>query len=132
MPLQIEIQSGKIVGIYPYGSKKVDVDYKDKRIVPGFYDVHTHGYEGYDSTGGNNTGLLRWMKALPKEGVCGFLPTTVTQSHDVLLNSLKNIAKVKKQKNKGAEILGIHFEGPYINKNYKGAQPEEYIVKGTI
>lgn len=132
MPLQIEIKSGKIVGIYKYGSKKVDVDYKDKRIVPGFYDVHTHGYEGYDSTDGKETGLIKWMKSLPKEGVCGFLPTTVTESHDVLMKALKKLAKLKKQKNKGAEILGIHFEGPYINKKYKGAQPEEYIIKGSI
>ena len=132
MKAQIEIKGGKIVEIYPYGEKKVDVDYKRQRIVPGFYDIHTHGYLGFDSTEGDESGLVKWMEHLPKEGVCGFCPTTVTQSHDVLVKALKKLAKVKKKKIKGAEILGIHFEGPYINKRYKGAQPEEYIVKPSI
>ena len=39
---------------------------------------------------------------------------------------------MKKEDPEGAQILGIHFEGPYIDVTYKGAQPEEYIVKGTV
>ena len=37
---QVEVEEGKIVNIYPYGEKDVDEDYGDKRIVPGFIDVH--------------------------------------------------------------------------------------------
>lgn len=40
---QIEVEDGKIANIYPYETKPVDKDYGDKRIVPGFIDVHTHG-----------------------------------------------------------------------------------------
>ena len=36
----IEMENGKIKGVYPYGTKEVDVDYGDKRIVPGFLDIH--------------------------------------------------------------------------------------------
>ena len=43
---QIEIEDGKIKGIYKYGQYPVDKDFGDLRIVPGFYDVHTHGYLG--------------------------------------------------------------------------------------
>ena len=131
-PAQIEINGDKIVSIYPYGTKKVNKDYGDKRIVPGFYDVHTHGYHGYDTTAGGEKGLKKWIKDLPLEGVCGFCPTTLTQSHKTLKKAVTEVAKVKKTNPKGAEILGIHFEGPYLDVKYKGAQPEEYIVKGTV
>ncbi len=129
---QIEIKQGKIQAIYPYGTKKVDIDYKNLRIVPGFYDIHTHGYLGFDSTLGSEKGLRKWAKDLPKEGICGFCPTTVTQSPTVLEKALKQIVKVKKKKPSGAKILGIHLEGPFINVKYKGAQPEEYIIKPSI
>ena len=132
MPAQVEIKNGKIENIYAYGSKKANKDYGDLRIVPGFYDVHTHGYFGYDATAGGDKGLKRWIKDLPSEGLCGFCPTTLTQSHDTLKKAVANIARVKKTNPKGAEILGIHFEGPYLDVKYKGAQPEEYIVKGTV
>ena len=42
VPAQVEMDGGKIVGIGPYGAKPVDQDYGDKRIVPGFIDIHSH------------------------------------------------------------------------------------------
>jgi len=129
---QVEIEDGKISNIYPYATKEVDKDYGDLRVVPGFYDVHTHGYFGYDTTAGGDDGLKKWAKDLPSEGVCGFCPTTLTQSHDTLKKAVANVARVKKENIEGAEILGIHFEGPYLDVKYKGAQPEAYIVKGTV
>ena len=132
MAVQIEIDKGKIVGIYKYNSKPVDEDYGDLRIVPGFYDVHSHGYLNYDTTAGGKDGLKRWLKDLPLEGVCGICPTTLTQSHDVLKKAVSEVNEVKKENPEGAKILGIHFEGPYLDVKYKGAQPEEYIVKANI
>lgn len=45
---------------------------------------------------------------------------------------MANVAKVMEDGYEGAEILGIHFEGPYLDMVYKGAQPEQYIVKPTV
>lgn len=129
---QVEIEDGKIASIYPYAFKNVDYDYGDNRIVPGFYDIHTHGYDGWDTNDATPEGLHHWLKEIVKEGVCGLCPTTITQSHEILSNALKNVAKVYEEKPEGAEILGIHFEGPYLDMHYKGAQPEEYIIKGTV
>ena len=66
------------------------------------------------------------------EGVTAFLATTITQSVDVLTNAVANVAKVMEDGYEGAEILGIHFEGPYLDMKYKGAQPEQHIVKPTM
>lgn len=127
-PLQIEIKDEKIIRIYPYGTKEVTVDYGNCRIVPGFIDIHTHGAYGFDTNDANPEGLRDWMKRIPEEGVTGILPTTVTQMPDVLTAAVSNVAKVVSEGYEGAEILGIHFEGPYLDMEYKGAQPPQAIA----
>lgn len=128
----IDIQDGKIVDILPYGSKTPDVDYGDKRIVPGFLDIHCHGAFTFDTNDANEEGLRNWTKNIVSEGVTSLLATTITQSEEVLTKAVANVAKVMKEGYEGAEILGIHFEGPYLDMKYKGAQPEQHIVKPTI
>ena len=128
----IEMNDGKITGVFPYGTKEVDVDYGDKRIVPGFIDIHCHGAFGFDTNDANEEGLRAWTKGIVTEGTTALLATTITQSEEVLTNAVANVAKVMEEGYEGAEILGIHFEGPYLDMIYKGAQPEQHIVKGTI
>ena len=128
----IATENGKITDILPYGSKPVDVDYGDKRIVPGFLDIHCHGAFEFDTNDANEEGLRNWTKNIVSEGVTGFLTTTITQSEEVLTKAVANVAKVMEDGYEGAEILGIHFEGPYLDMVYKGAQPEQYIVKPTV
>ena len=132
MEAQLEVENGKIQKVLGYNEKAVDVDYGDKRIVPGFIDIHTHGAYGFDTNDAEPQGLRNWMKHIPEEGVTGICPTTITQSEEVLTKALKNVANVVEEGYEGAEILGIHFEGPYLDQVYKGAQPEQYIVKPTI
>ena len=128
----IATENGKITDILPYGSKPVDVDYGDKRIVPGFLDIHCHGAFEFDTNDANEEGLRNWTKNIVSEGVTGFLATTITQSEEVLTKAVANVAKVMEDGYEGAEILGIHFEGPYLDMVYKGAQPEQYIVRPTV
>lgn len=129
---QLEIEDGKIKNVLAYGDKPVDKDYGEKRIVPGFIDIHTHGAYGWDTNDATEDGLRHWMKHIPEEGVTGILPTTITQSEEVLTAAVKNVAKVVKDGYEGAEILGIHFEGPYLDMVYKGAQPEQHIKKPNV
>lgn len=129
---ELDIRDGKIADILPYGSRPADVDYEDLRIVPGFLDIHCHGAYGFDTNDANEEGLRNWTKNVVSEGVTGFLATTITQSEEVLTKAVANVAKVMEDGYEGAEILGIHFEGPYLDMVYKGAQPEQHIVKPTI
>ena len=132
IPAAIEMNDGKITGVFPYGTKEADVDYGDKRIVPGFIDIHCHGAFGFDTNDANEEGLRAWTKGIVTEGTTALLATTITQSEEVLTKAVANVAKVMEEGYEGAEILGIHFEGPYLDMVYKGAQPEQHIVKGTI
>ncbi len=129
---QIEVNDQKIVGIYAYGTHPADVDYGMNRILPGFIDVHCHGAYGFDTNDAKEDGLRYWVRNVVDEGVTSLLPTTITQSEEVLTNALKNVAKVVADGYEGAEIVGIHFEGPYLDMTYKGAQPHQYIVKPTV
>ena len=132
VPAAIEVNDGRITAILPYGTKDVDDDYGDKRIVPGFMDIHCHGAYEFDTNDANEDGLRYWAEHIVSEGVTSFLATTITQSVEVLTNAVTNVANVMESGYDGAEILGIHFEGPYLDMKYKGAQPDQYIVKPTI
>lgn len=131
-PAQLELEDGIIKEIYPYNEKEVTKDYGDLKILPGFIDIHCHGAYGFDTNDADPEGLRKWTKGIVDEGVTSFLATTLTQSEEVLTNAVSNVAKVVEEGYEGAEILGIHFEGPYLNKAHKGAQPEEYCVKPDI
>lgn len=132
IPAQLEVTGEKISRIYAYGEKTADTDYGNARLVPGFIDVHTHGAYGYDTNDGTPEGLRHWMRHIPEEGVTAILPTTVTQMPNVLTAAVANVAAVIDEGYEGAEILGIHFEGPYLDMEYKGAQPPEAIAKASV
>lgn len=129
---QLEIEEGKIVTIWPYNTKQVDKDYVDHRILPGFIDTHCHGAFAFDTNDADEEGLVRWLKQIPQEGVTALCPTTITQSEEVLTKALQKVAEVADKNPEGAQIVGIHLEGPYLCTLYKGAQPEKYIVMPDI
>lgn len=133
LPLIIEIKDEKITNIYDYNDKKnVDYDFLNNRIFPGFIDIHTHGAYGFDTNDAEEEGLKTWAEKLPEEGVTSFLPTTITQKEEVLIKALENIKKVANSNYKGAEILGVNFEGPYLDEEKRGAQPLNCLQKPDI
>lgn len=131
-PMQIEIENRSIKAIYPYGTRPVTEDYADHKVLPGFIDIHTHGAYGYDTNDGEPEGLRHWCEHIPEEGVTSFLPTTVTQHQDVLLHALQVTSDIMEEEYAGAEMLGIHFEGPFLDMEYKGAQPPEAIAEPSV
>lgn len=132
IPAIIEITGEKITNIYPYKTKRVDIDYGNKRILPGLIDIHCHGAFGFDTNDANPEGLRNWTKNIVSEGVTAFCPTTITQSEAILEDAVTNVADVISEGYEGAEILGIHLEGPFLSKEFKGAQPEEYIIEPSL
>ncbi len=127
--IEIENESIKRIGDY---KEDADMDYGDLRIVPGFIDIHCHGAYGFDTNDANLEGLRNWTQRIVEEGVTSFLCTTITQSYDVLSKAVQNVAEVCEKGYEGAEILGIHLEGPYLSKDYKGAQPEQFIKDADV
>ncbi|WGS63942.1 N-acetylglucosamine-6-phosphate deacetylase [Marinitoga aeolica] len=99
---------------------KKDNNYYDYILMPGFVDTHTHGYMGVDFMNAPKEDLKRWAELNFSHGVTKFYPTTVSASKKQLKEIVNNFQSI-------LSISGIHLEGPYINKEKKGAQNEAYI-----
>ncbi len=107
----------------------------DLYLIPGLIDLHIHGAMGFDVMDGSREALSQISQALVKQGTTAYLATTMTESEEKISQALQNIADFKKNKNSkitGAEILGVHLEGPFISPNRMGAQNPEFIKKPDI
>ena len=127
-PAQIEVEDGKIKALYDYNKKSADEDYGDLWILPGFIDIHTHGWNKADSNKPTLDDLKRWQKHMPHEGVTSFLATTSTQSRENNLKAFPILKEAIEHQGEGAEIVGINVEGNYIDFKCRGAQNKDYIV----
>lgn len=97
-------------------------------VIPGFVDVHIHGYKGFDTSDGNKSGIENIAKALTSNGVTAWCPTTMTVSMEDIQTALDQIGELM-QGGEGARVLGANVEGPFINPEKKGAQSAEFVKK---
>lgn len=121
------VEDGKIKS---FEEKEGQLELDEKYIViPGFIDRHIHGANGSDAMYPNLEDIRNICKTVASEGVSSFLPTTMTQTKENICAALNNIKEyIEKENDKGAYVLGVHLEGPFISPKYKGAQLEECII----
>ena len=97
-----------------------------KLLGPGWIDIHIHGARGYDVMDGSQQALAAIADFKHKQGVTGFLATPLTAGPDKLARVLQNIRKYTRE-NPGSNLLGVHLEGPFLNREKAGAQNPEHI-----
>ena len=102
-------------------------------LVPGFIDIHSHGGGGCDTEDGTYDSLEKMCLSHASHGTTGILPTTMSASTETLLRTARLIGDSSGAKAcSGAEILGVHLEGPWLNPERKGAQPIATIRAPSI
>ena len=105
------------------------VDAEGKYLIPGLIDLHIHGCYGAGASDGSEESIRIMSEGLIKNGVTAFLPTTMTLSYEQLERSFDAVRSFMKKEICGAEVLGVHAEGPFVNAKRKGAQNGDYIKK---
>lgn len=123
------IKQNKIVDVFNEErmSKKIFkadtyfIDAKGAYVAPGFIDTHIHGIGGYGTEDCSVKSILRMSDILLKYGVTSFIPTLYAGFKPKLIKSIKAIVKAMGTE-KGARILGMHLEGPFISPERLGVQ----------
>jgi len=129
--LVFDSDSGTIVGLVesvPAGVKTIDAN--GNYVAPGLVDIHIHGCFGEDTSDAKPEGVKKMAYGVAQNGVTAFLPTTMTVAKDEIIAALNSVRSLKEESKTwdGAEILGVHAEGPFINPSKKGAQAAENIL----
>lgn len=102
------------------------IDAKGAYVSAGFIDLHIHGSGGADVMDATPQALEILSTSLTKTGTTSFLATTMTMSTQDIDNALQNIKDHSKDVT-GANVLGVHLEGPFINVTKHGAQDKDYV-----
>jgi N-acetylglucosamine-6-phosphate deacetylase len=107
----MHVEEGKIVSISSTAEDKVDVDFGSRIVLPGIFDTHNHGTLGWYPHAGGTGDVLGYTRALASQGVTEVFPTcTAFADWDSVVEAQKT------QGAEGARIMGLHAEGPYLNR----------------
>ena len=126
--------SDVVEGIIPAENIPADAEIIDANggyVSPGLIDLHIHGYLGKDVCDGEEESIRTISEGIIKNGVTGYLPTTMTVDMKVIKKALEVVRSLKEESKtwKGSQLLGCHAEGPFISESKKGAQDPKYILK---
>ena len=134
VPMTLRLSGGKLHLLppdAPLGPGQVK-DAADRRIGPGFLDIHTHGAVGVDVNGASAEDLETISRFMAGNGTTAWLASILTDTQDQTEWCIRQMREHQVRPSAGAELLGIHLEGPFLAKEYKGAMPEHLLQANNL
>lgn len=115
-------------GVPSIGADTERIDVDGKYVSPGFIDIHVHGGGGADFMDGTVDAFLTVAETHVKYGTTALYPTTLTSEVSLLFETLDAYAEAAKCNNKGAQLMGMHLEGPYFAMSQRGRKIRNIYV----
>ncbi len=113
----------------PAGAQEIRAS--GKTAIPGFIDIHIHGAGGRDVMEASTAAMRAVTRKVAEFGTTSLLATTITASPEETCRAVEGISRYITQQRESpesrAEVLGIHFEGPFISKERRGVHPAKWI-----
>ena len=131
----VAVQDGKIKLLDAGSAIPADAltyDATGKKVVPGFIDIHTHGSVGVDVNAATAEDLEKISRFVAKNGTTSWFCSVLTDTKEQTEWCIDEFKKHKKMGSEGANLLGIHLEGPFLSTEYKGAMPEHLLMKPNM
>lgn len=110
----------------------VVVDVTGNYVVPGFIDIHTHGAVGVDVNGASAEDFEKICRFQATQGTTSWQGSILTDTREQTLSCISEYNKWKAMEHEGADLMGIHLEGPFLCAEYKGAMPEHLLQKPNM
>ena len=120
------IRNGRIVPQAKAEPGEQVIDADGLYALPGLVDIHFHGAVGHDFCDADPEGLQAIADFEASKGVLAICPATMTFSEEIL-NGIMDVAAAHKNE-RGADLVGINMEGPYISPKKVGAQNPKYVM----
>ena len=118
------IEGGRIAAVNePAPQDAVIVDASGGYILPGFIDLHVHGGGGADFMDCDVEAIRTDARAHGQHGTTALCPTTMTCPDEMLEQMIHCYLEAVQTPTGGAQLLGLHLEGPFFSTKNKGAQP---------